>query len=174
MASTYANSVLGVTAYTCSLTSTCPTNTTVSGTGIAYSCCSTANCNTGTVAITTSGISCNVGTKGGTVTATSGCTTNLCQVSKRGDFGKYFIFYFIYIYTKTTSAYLLGSLISTIYSCALTSTCPTSTTVSGTGVTYSCCSTANCNDSYSTMRQAASSFGILTAAFLSFAKLNLF
>ena len=74
---------MGITTYSCTLTSTCPTSTTVSVTDTAYSCCSTANCNTGTVALTASGISCNVGTTGSTVTATGGCYTSLCQVGNK-------------------------------------------------------------------------------------------
>ena len=63
---------MGNTYYECLTTSTCPRNTIY----YRYSCCSTSYCNTGTA--TDTGISCNVGTNGGTITQTLGCTQ--CQV----------------------------------------------------------------------------------------------
>ena len=80
------------------------------------------------------------------------------------------------LFSKTASSYFANVLVSKTYSCALTSTCPSYSMVSGTGFTYECCFTSYCNTAagYSTMRQAAtSSYGLFVAAvFIAFAKLN--
>ena len=78
-ASSYTNGVLKNTSYTCAATYSCPANTVVSGTGIAYLCCSTPNCNNGTVPLLTIGISCNQGNSQTGLIPSSGCTT-FCQV----------------------------------------------------------------------------------------------
>ena len=79
-------------------------------------------------------------------------------------------------YSKTASSYAASVFVSNTYSCALTSTCPSNSIVSGTGFTYKCCSTSYCNTAagYSTMRQAAtSSYGLfVAAAFIAFVKLS--